>query len=272
MPDRCLIDCHRNSPSRRASFTLIELLVVIAVIAILASLLLPALTRAREQAQITQCLSNLRLIGLGVNMYVEEHADTFPCRDSEQAGKPGPRENYANALGGPDPNPVFLSYIAPATNRPLYPYLGKSAVFHCPADKGMEDFYTPEAWKPTKYAALGCSYRLNAALLNDTVQTPADPSYNLAGKKESWAPEPAHFILLHEPPAFWFDTYYHWHFARGATTITPAQLDQDAQKFTSPILFVDGHAVSYDFTHALKDNPQFPLEPTKDWMWYKPKE
>ena len=175
------------------------------------------------------------------------------------------------ALGGDDPNPIFLTFIAPATNRPLYPYLGRSTAFRCPADKGMEET-SWQPWKPTKYDALGCSYRLNAALLNATVQTAADESNNLAGKKESWAPDPARFILMHESPAFWFDYYYHWHFARGATTIDPMQLDQDRQRFISPILFVDGHATTHDFTHALKDNPNFPLEPTRDWIWYKPEE
>jgi len=78
-------------------------------------------------------------------------------------------------------------------------------------------------------------------------------------------------ILMHEPPAFWYDNYYHWHFARGPTTITPAQLSSDGQRFMSPIVFVDGHARSCDFTHALKDDPKYPLEPTADWYWYEPK-
>jgi len=261
----------RNAAHGPRAFTLIELLVVIASIAVLAALLLPALARAKEKARATQCLSNLRQIGLGIKMYVDEHDDTFPCKDSQQAGKLGPKENYGMALGGDDPNPIFLTFVAPATNRPLYPYMGRSTAFRCPADKGMEET-SWQPWKPTKYDALGCSYRLNAALLNATVQTPADENNNLAGKKESWAPDPARFILMHEPPAFWFDYYYHWHYARGATTITPDQLKDDGQKFISPILFVDGHSASHDFTHALKHDPNYPMEPTKDWMWYKPKD
>ena len=52
---------------------------------------------------------------------------------------------------------------------------------------------------------------------------------------------------------------------------TPAELSDDGQKFISPILFADGHGASCDFTHALKDDPDHPLEPTKDWYWYEPK-
>ena len=56
----------------RAGFTLIELLVVIAIIAILASLLLPALSSAKSSAQSVQCMSNLKQLGLALNMYVND--------------------------------------------------------------------------------------------------------------------------------------------------------------------------------------------------------
>jgi prepilin-type processing-associated H-X9-DG protein len=101
--------------------------------------------------------------------------------------------------------------------------------------------------------------------------------YNLAGKKESWAPNPSIFIMVHEPPAFvYWDNgsqfYFHWHYARGATTLTSSsELKLDNQKFVSPILFVDGHVAKHDFSKAIKDNPMYPIEPTTNWIWYKPK-
>jgi prepilin-type N-terminal cleavage/methylation domain-containing protein len=272
------IPARGNRPWRRACFTLIELLVVIAIIAILAALLLPALGRAKERVNITQCLSNLRQIGVGVKMYADDNQSTYPLRDSWQFTNSVPFENYTLGLGGNDPAPSH-TFLARATNRPLYPYLGKSQAFHCPADKGQEEPltdppYTDDGnWKPSNYDALGCSYRFNASLWgNGTLQTPADPDYNLAGKKENWVSAPSRLIFLHEPPAFWYSNYYHWHFSRGTTTVDPNALMIDSQKFISPILFVDGHGGSFDFAYALKHNPtpDYPMEPTKDFYWYEP--
>lgn len=67
-----------SSASRRRGFTLIELLVVVAIIAILAGLLLPALSSAKMRARQTACISGLHQLGLGIQMYADDHRGFFP--------------------------------------------------------------------------------------------------------------------------------------------------------------------------------------------------
>src|ERR1039457_1231975 len=68
-----------RSFSADAGFTLIELLVVIEIIAVLASLLLPVLVRAKEGGRATVCRNNLRQIGIAAHMYADDNNDTFSC-------------------------------------------------------------------------------------------------------------------------------------------------------------------------------------------------
>src|SRR5262249_39801934 len=123
-----------NRFKRTAGFTLIELLVVIAIIAILASMLLPALAKAKTKAHLAACLSNLKQWGLGDTMYVEDNNGVFPFPRFQVNALPD-QDNptwlviagYHNIGQGDD---VYFnclpSYVA---NKPMYVWAYDSSTF-----------------------------------------------------------------------------------------------------------------------------------------------
>ncbi len=83
-----------NRERSPGAFTLIELLVVISIIAILAAMLLPALTKAKQSAMTTECMSGMRQLGLGINLFADDHKQVYPPACFED-------QNTADGNGGP---------------------------------------------------------------------------------------------------------------------------------------------------------------------------
>ncbi|MBI2928224.1 MAG: type II secretion system protein [Verrucomicrobia bacterium] len=258
-------------------FTLIELLVVISIIGILASMLLPSLSRGQEKAKTATCINNLRQMGISIKIYVDDAGGRFPplrVRDFDDQVK-----GCRAVLGGRDPLPSLLACYPSEKVRPLYYYMSPSDVYRCPRDRGQRSLpcQCSKKLKPSNYATIGCSYQYNAGPLTIVSgggfrQPPADPLLGLADKPEGWAPSPALFILAHEPPARPYGCstveWYQWHYAQGRSDFDDPV--NAPQQFYSPALFVDSHVAVHNFSRALSQDPYYPYEPTKDWMWYKP--
>jgi len=226
-----------RSRGRSDGFTLIELLVVIAIIAILAAILFPVFARAREKARQTSCLSNVKQIGLGMSMYIQDYDEKLP-------------EHYYTAPSG-----VRYSII-----QVVHPYINNMQVWDCPSaarESGHAADGTPAFLGERSYGwnhLIFAWYHTKLA----SIKSPAETVMSADTCMDSWGPG-----RLYYPSAGYNDSIATMTFPSGCddSIWDTGGLGGQRPGFNfvprhngqGNVAFVDGHAKTMSYT-ALYDN------------------
>jgi prepilin-type N-terminal cleavage/methylation domain-containing protein/prepilin-type processing-associated H-X9-DG protein len=243
----------KDKPSK-SGFTLIELLVVIAIIAILAAMLLPALSKAKDRALGSACLSNTKQISLAVLMYAGDNNEYFPS--PKVWWQTGPYKNSLGLICGGEW--LQRDQVTPNTPAPmLVSYLPNNRVWVCPKRKrGLTYTTAPGEYDPSITGFL--SYGFNDCNVFGTVDPNDGNMINSKPFKASFVSRPSDVVAVSDvsgsndpnntPAAAWLDSF--WAGSSGPTMAVTGGGSENARLQTSyarhnnrvNIVYVDGHA------------------------------
>jgi prepilin-type N-terminal cleavage/methylation domain-containing protein len=255
---------------RRSGFTLIELLVVIAIIAILASLLLPALSRAKQASQQVLCLSNLRQWAVAQNGYVDDSNQVFPDTKIPD-GTPGTPGGYvednmrwadvSDTYGYELANPTQPQIVQTAWFDALPPYVASHPLWWYASveNKGTTDFMTTKSiYKCPAAVVAPDTNQLTEVVLQYGMNSKALDGYpSNQVLKTSMVLHPSAFVMFSdgrvngkETPYFGFDQ---WDIGSPQSYTTRFAARHDSGNLASAggnIVFSDGHAKFFKYSYA----------------------